>query len=88
MPVLIPDEIRLSGGTPLRPVGTDVAEDGEAFVVVYDEPVDIEPGEDVVVDGGTELVPLAGDEDGEPTAERVVLLLLLVGTAASSTWRR
>lgn len=87
MPVLIPDEIRLSGGTPFRPVGTEVAEDGEAFVV-YDEPVDIEPGEDVVVDEGAGLVPLAGDEGGEPTAERVVLLLLLVGTAASSTLRR
>jgi hypothetical protein len=33
----MPDEIMLSGGTPFWPVGTDVAEDGEAFVTVYDE---------------------------------------------------
>ena len=84
----MPDEIKLRGGTPFMPVGTDVAEDGEAFVMVpvYDEPVDIEPGEDVVVDEGTGLVPLAGD--GDEPAECALLLLLLVGTAASSTWRR
>lgn len=49
VPVCMPDEIKLSGGTPFCPVGTDVAEDGDEFVMVYDEepllPVDTKPGE-------------------------------------------
>jgi hypothetical protein len=65
VPVLMPDEIRLSGGTPFWPVGTDVAEDGTAFVMV---PVDMELGDNVVVvEEGTGLVPLlaGGDDDGD-----------------------
>ena len=87
VPVYMPDEIRLSGGTPFWPVGTDVAEEGDEFVVVDDEdpllPVDMEPGE-WVVEEEAPLVPLAGGDEGVDGPERVLLGI----PAESSTWRR
>jgi hypothetical protein len=85
VPVLMPDEIMLSGGTPFWPVGTGVAEDGEAFVTPV--PVDMEL-EGIVVNEGIGLVPLLvkGYEDGDGDGEPECVLLLV--PAASESWRR
>ncbi len=87
VPVGMPDEIMLKGGTPFCPTGTDAGEDGDEFVMVDDEelllPLEMEPGEGVVEDGVGPVLLAGGDDgDGEPEC------VLPVAPAASSTWRR
>lgn len=81
VPVGMPDEIMLRGGTPFCPVGTDAGEDGDEFVEELLLPVEME---EVVEEERVGV--LAGGEDGdeEDEPERV----LVVATAASSAWRR
>lgn len=82
VPVAMPDESMLSGGTPFWPTGADADEDGDELVTVGDVepllPVDVEPGEAVVEEGAVE----GDDEEDEPECVLVVTL------AARSTWRR
>jgi len=95
VPVGMPEEILLSGGTPFRPVGTD---NRDEFVTVNEEPVpvpvpvlvDVELSElgEGVEEEGEGPVLLAGERDGEDEWEGVPELVLLVGLAASWTWRR